>query len=146
MSLSHARIHMRCRTALTRPRCNTEGVNGKQGGVYTRYPCTKVTIRPNPGSCDDDKTASLARSEDLVDAGLKTITKKAANVDLAPKPDIVARENEFADQGHCFNCGDGVTRLDAGAAAFAACFKYFGTIMYPPESPGADNSGGLSYN
>jgi hypothetical protein len=42
----------------------------------------------------------------------------------------------------CFNCGSGVTRMDAGVAAQAACDYWWDTTMYP-NSP---NGGGLAFN
>lgn len=86
-------MHLRWWTALACHRCNTNGVNGKQGGIYGSYPCTEVTIRPNPGSCNDDDAVSSGTSESHIGSSLKTFTKVATDEEHErAKAEVLASE------------------------------------------------------
>ena len=64
--------------ALTCASCNTDGVDGKQGGYWYDW-CANVTINPNPDGCYNADTDIVETHNRLSDSGIQVATHHATD-------------------------------------------------------------------
>jgi hypothetical protein len=56
---------------------------------------------------------------------------------------LTTPSDKYPNNVFCYNCGDGVDRLDAGIAAEAICNYWYGRKMYVDDP---HSQGGFAYN